>query len=141
MDELKNIIAIVSGLLGIIVTLLTLVVRPLRKIAKDNHADHEAARLRMDTLERNIAETHKRLLRADVWSDTLPLSERVDAGEEYIRQGGNGATKAQHALNVEELNREVRKNYRLRRLSRRRFFGRAAGRALLAMAAKTRPSR
>jgi len=50
----------------------------------------------------------KGVLRLQVWNNTLPLAERVDAGETYIRYGWNGPTKVKHMQNVEEFERQVR---------------------------------
>jgi len=46
-------------------------------------------------------------LKMQVWMKDLPLSERVDAGAEYVKYGGNGLTKAKHEQNEAELKRQV----------------------------------
>ena len=42
------------------------------------------------------------MLRLMILSEELPVEERLKAGEEYVREGGNGAIKARYQLMLEE---------------------------------------
>ena len=52
----------------------------------------------------------KGVLRLQIWSDTLPLSERVEAGHIYLKNNWNGPTSVRIAENLEEFKREVRRD-------------------------------
>lgn len=55
---------------------------------------------RLETLERKQTETWLETLRHKIYSSSLPLAERVNAGELYIKHGGNGTAKVQHEQNL-----------------------------------------
>ena len=56
----------------------------------------------LETLQRHQSETWLATLRQEVFSSNLPLTERINAGESYIANGGNGTAKVQHEHNVNE---------------------------------------
>lgn len=71
---------------------------------------------RIDKLENkhdnSIKEIHKRIdkieledLKQNIMNDKIPLEERLDCGERYIKLGGNGAIK----VYVKELQEEYKK--------------------------------
>ena len=51
----------------------------------------------------HLLENYLELMRHKIYSVTLPLEEKVNAGQKYLDHGGNGSAKIQHERNVEEL--------------------------------------
>ena len=88
---------------------VTVIAKPIRAMLK---AQRDIIS-RLDTLERHQRETWMETLRHKIFSSSLPLTERVNAGEIYITNGGNGTAKVQHEDNVkllrEKREREARK--------------------------------
>ncbi|MCL2299362.1 MAG: hypothetical protein FWC27_04360 [Firmicutes bacterium] len=89
----------IVGIGGALAMIGKYVVGPLRRGLK-----------RIKDIDRHTTENYMATLRLEVWMKELPLAERVDAGKEYLALGGNGATRARHAQNVESLKAEVRKS-------------------------------
>lgn len=48
---------------------------------------------KVDKLSSDNDEQHKDILRLTVFEDNLPISERIIAGDKYLKKGGNGDTK------------------------------------------------
>jgi len=96
-----------AGSVMAIITLLLFVARPLYKMFKQHSACSADMKARLERLERHTTDNYKAGLRMAVWSDDLPLTERVDAGEKYISLKGNGATMVRHQQNVKALEKEV----------------------------------
>lgn len=48
---------------------------------------------KVDRLVSDNEEQHKDILRLTVFEDNLPVSERIIAGDKYLKKGGNGDTK------------------------------------------------
>jgi len=71
--------------------------RPLRKLVKE-----------FKDVKRHTRQNWMSGLKMQVWMKDLPLSERVDAGAEYVKNGGNRLTKAKHEQNEAELKRQVK---------------------------------
>jgi len=99
---------------------ITVLARPLRAMLKTLRENQEQTKKReesiinrLDTLERHQRETWMETLRHKIFSSSLPLTERVNAGKIYINNGGNGTAEVQHDENVkrlrEEREREARK--------------------------------
>ena len=95
------------------ITLLGLVIRPIRKFITDHRAtdlaqanEIQQIKSTQETLVRHQHETWLATLRHSIFSESLPLVERVNAGETYIAQGGNGAAKIQHDENVKKFRKE-----------------------------------
>jgi len=92
-------IGCVALALTTIINLVMTMWRPLHKIAKSYKS-------MQDTLELHTAHLRKNymaLLRLVMFTDVLPLEERVNAGEKYLKADGNGTAKVQHETNVAEL--------------------------------------
>jgi len=49
----------------------------------------------------------KGVLRLQIWNDTLPLVERVEAGHVYLKNGWNGPTSVKIEENLEKFKREM----------------------------------
>jgi len=84
-----------AGAAMAIITLLLTVVRPLRKYIKKSKDAETARAEQMTRIERHQMENYLGLLRLQMYSGTLPLAERVNAGDKYLELGGNGAAKVQ----------------------------------------------
>ena len=48
---------------------------------------------KVDKLSRDNDEQHTDILRLTIFEDNLPISERIIAGDKYLKKGGNGDTK------------------------------------------------
>lgn len=57
---------------------------------------------KVDKLTADNDEQHKDILRLTVFEDNLPVSERIIAGDKYLRKGGNGDTKKYYQKLLEE---------------------------------------
>ena len=89
MDKLK-IIADICQYLTIIVgfvAILKKAVAPLKNINE-----------RISKLEKYEHDNYMNTLRLTIMSDEMPLEERLNAGDKYVQNGGNGAVKAQYRL-------------------------------------------
>ena len=65
-----------------------------------------------DTQELHTAynlKNYMEILRHKIFSVSLSLAERVDAGQKYLDHGGNGSAKVQHDENVLALKEERRR--------------------------------
>lgn len=58
----------------------------------------------MTTEERHTKENYLDIKRLVITSPYMPLSERIKAGDEYIREGGNGEVKHLYQTLIEKLN-------------------------------------
>lgn len=63
---------------------------------------------KVDRLEKNQHETYMQTLRLVIMSEEMPLEERIKAGDEYIKKGGNGAVR--HFYEEQLLTRLSNKN-------------------------------
>ena len=48
---------------------------------------------KVDKLAKDNEEQHTDILRLTIFEDNLPISERIIAGDKYLKKGGNGDTK------------------------------------------------
>ena len=48
---------------------------------------------KVDKLAKDNDEQHTDILRLTIFEDNLPISERIIAGDKYLKKGGNGDTK------------------------------------------------
>ena len=53
-------------------------------------------------MERHLKENHLSILRLTITSRDMPLSERIAAGDEYLKEGGNGAVRHLYEALIEE---------------------------------------
>ena len=58
---------------------------------------------RAETNDRHIKENYLDIKRLVITSPYMPLSERIKAGDEYIKQGGNGEVKHLYHTLIEKL--------------------------------------
>ena len=57
---------------------------------------------KVDTLVEHDKEQHLAILRLTIMSEEMPISERIIAGDKYIKKGGNGDVKAYYQKMLEE---------------------------------------
>lgn len=113
MEQIRWIVEAIAAA-GAFIGAVSVVVRPIRAMlkAQREHQDQakkrdESIMSRLDILERHQRETWMEGLRDRIFSNSLPLTERIDAGKVYISNGGNGIAEVQHEENVRRL-REAR---------------------------------
>jgi hypothetical protein len=104
----------VAGAILAIIGVIKSVALPIKKLLnaqlehqQETEKNEKAMDERFSRLERHQRETWLATLRHSIFSESLPLHERVNAGETYTSNGGNGTAKVQHEKNVEELRKEL----------------------------------
>ena len=109
---MEHIIWLVEGMSVVagIIAAAVIIAKPIRSVingikdyTEKNEQWQKDTDEKLETLDRHQHETWMETLRHKVFSSSLPLVERVNAGETYINNGGNGAAKVQHQKNVERL--------------------------------------
>lgn len=78
-----------AGAIAAIVALAKKVIAPL----KDMSAKITDISARTETIEKHDKEQYLGILRLTIMSEGMPISERLIAGEKYIKASGNGAVK------------------------------------------------
>ena len=58
------------------------IIKPVAKILKE-----------IDELKKHQRENYMQTLRLVIMSEEIPLEERIKAGDDYIKEGGNGAIR------------------------------------------------
>lgn len=53
---------------------------------------------KLSTIEAHTLENYKDIKRLTFVSEEMPMSERLDAGEKYVKAGGNGEVKMQYKI-------------------------------------------
>ncbi len=94
--QILEIAAKIIGWLTVIVGGITAAVKYYRKMKTKLEDVLEAIRKQgeqIGTLIEHDNAQYMSLLRLTVMTDSIPLSERISAGREYIEKGGNGAVK------------------------------------------------
>lgn len=85
-----EIIAII-GMIGMILVAIINNISQNKSIAK-----------RLDKQEEHDKKQYLSILRLTIMSEEIPVSERIAAGEEYIKNGGNGAVSEYYHKFLEE---------------------------------------
>lgn len=67
----------------------------------NRRANRSLAR-KVDRLMEHDREQYLSLLRLTIMSENMPVSERIIAGDKYIKEGGNGEVKAYYKKLLEE---------------------------------------
>lgn len=99
MNDVLHAIEIVSKVIGwltVIIGGIVAVVNFYRKMKKKLDALLDAITSqseKIDKLTESDKLQHLSILRLTVMTDSIPLSERIAAGREYISKGGNGDVK------------------------------------------------
>lgn len=91
--------ATICGYISVILALLGTVwkiSKPLQDIIK-----------RLDRLERHQHNDYMGTLRLTIMSEEMPIEERLTAGEEYVKEGGNGAVKARYHMLIDQYQHEI----------------------------------
>lgn len=90
-----------SALTSIVQALISALRKRLSK--KSSVEDHlEAIDAKINKLDQKSDAQYLSLLRLTVMSDEMPITERLIAGREYVRRGGNGDVKQfVHALEAQ----------------------------------------
>lgn len=60
----------------------------------------------IENKDRHDRENYLNILRLVIMSEEMPLSERISAGDKYIKLGGNGAVKHKYQDLIEKLPKE-----------------------------------
>lgn len=62
---------------------------------------------RLERVERHQHNDYLGMLRLTIMSEEMPMEERLKAGEEYVKEGGNGAVKARYQILIKEYQKEI----------------------------------
>ena len=87
-------IALIEGVLtfaGICVTVIVSNKKANAKLEK-----------KVDEMAKRDEEQYLSILRLTIMSDGMPISERIIAGDKYVKKGGNGDVKAYYQKMLEE---------------------------------------
>ena len=96
-----NTILTISSIIGAITTIITAVI-VIYKFARNIETKFEK-------IAKNQEETQLSVLRLTVINESMPLDERIDAGEKYVALGGNGSVHALYDVLKEQYEEELRK--------------------------------
>ena len=77
------------GAVGVICATAYKIVKPIRKAVDDL----VSVKSDIQTLVEHDRENYLSILRLSLMNENLPLSERIIAGDKYIKAGGNGDCK------------------------------------------------
>ncbi len=94
-EEIASLCGYLSMVLALLATLWKLS-RPLKEILK-----------RLEQVEKHQHNDYLGMLRLTIMSEEMPMGERLKAGEEYVKEGGNGEVKARYHLMIEEYQKEI----------------------------------
>lgn len=88
------VVALITGSLSLIGVCIT-VWATIRKANAD-------LKRKVDTLVEHDEEQYLGILRLTVMSENMPISERLIAGQKYVKKGGNGDVKKYYQKLLEE---------------------------------------
>lgn len=88
-------IILIGSCLGALTTIVVTCVKVIKIAIKINK--------RAEDNDRHIKENYLDIKRLVITSPYMPLEERIAAGDEYIKKGGNGAVKRLYNTLLEEL--------------------------------------
>lgn len=74
------------------VTALTTLIKPVKKVI----VFFQDLKTQVNQIEAHCKENYMRELQIIIMSEEFPLGERLQAGEEYVNNGGNGEIKAKY---------------------------------------------
>ena len=89
MNEATQTIILWGGVAGAATAIIALIVK-IVKVVKNGIAYFSDLKTSVDTLIEHDHTQYMAILRLTVMSDNIPLSERINAGKEYLKQHGNG---------------------------------------------------
>ena len=77
---------------------------------------------KFNDMQRHIKENYLNNLRLVIMSAEIPIEERLQAGEKYVKEGGNGQVKAFYKKLQEDYLKGVKENEELETMAQA-FFG------------------
>ena len=89
MNEITQAIILWGGVAGAIVAIIALIVKAVNAVKKGVSYFTDLKKS-VDTLIEHDHTQYMATLRLTVMSDNIPLSERINAGKEYLKEHGNG---------------------------------------------------
>lgn len=91
---ISSVITALSTIIGALITIYKLVNNVEKKFEK---------------IDNNMKETNLSVLRLTIINESMPLDERVDAGEKYVNAGGNGSVHALYDVLREKYENELKR--------------------------------
>lgn len=91
----------IASLIAAIITIisfLSAIYRLVRKVDK-----------KVESFEVNLNKNRIEILRLIIINENMPLDERVNAGEEYTKMGGNGSVHALYEILLEKYKNQLEK--------------------------------
>ena len=92
MDNITQSIIFWGGVAGALAGITALVAKVIKTV-KNAITYFTDLKQNVDTLLEHDNAQYMAILRLTVMSDNIPLSERINAGKEYLEAGGNGDVK------------------------------------------------
>lgn len=76
---------LIVSILGACFTCIGFIIQALRKL--------NGILKKIDNIDDGVKHTQQDILRLALHSESLPIEERLNAGQKYVQSGGNGASK------------------------------------------------
>lgn len=77
---------IIVALIGAVATVAAVIIT--------NNSANKKTQAKLEQIEKHDKEQYLAILRLTITADHIPVSERIIAGDKYIKLGGNGDVKA-----------------------------------------------
>lgn len=77
------------------------------ELEKARIEQHKETKEELNKVKEELKKNSLNTLKNTICNENIPLSERVEAGEEYIEKGGNGAVKVRFRQLEEKYNKEL----------------------------------
>ena len=94
-------ITLIESVLTFLGICVTVVVSNRKTNAKQMEKVDEVSK-KVDTLVQHDKDQYLSILRLTIMSEEMPVSERIIAGDKYIKSGGNGDVKSYYQKMLEE---------------------------------------
>lgn len=94
-------ITLIESVLTFLGVCVTVVVSNRKTNAKQMEKVDEVSK-KVDTLVQHDKDQYLSILRLTIMSEEMPVSERIIAGDKYIKNGGNGDVKKYYQKMLEE---------------------------------------
>lgn len=88
-------IILAGSCVGALTTIIVTCIKVCKFVIKENN--------RAETNDKHIKENYLDIKRLVITSPYMPLSERIKAGDEYIKAGGNGEVKHLYQTLIKKL--------------------------------------
>ena len=100
--EILQLVTIVGTIIGSVIGIVKKLAKPVVTIRNNLESLDE----KIAKLERYSHRDYMRDLKLTIMSEEMPIEERLEAGERYLKEGGNGPIKVKYHMLQEEYQKE-----------------------------------